>query len=196
MSKSDNYDVFVNALLKNVWGKRLRGLSVAQLELNGPIRHEDVEYLLNRYPFLQIISTDPKFPEEGIQTKLIDAKSGWTIHDYGDAMSASPGELLFRRYEEEEEGGETGGTGTIIKQAYITAQEMVKIAASKGWPGIDIVDGTPIMKWATWMAALDRELLLNGYEPTEDDHKKRARLRKLYEEEELEMRPKKGPELR
>lgn len=178
---NDKYKQLGEDFFADIWGKRERGIPIPEIQW-GPIRHQDVEYLLNQYPFLQIISTEPNFPEE-ITPQLITANSGWTIHDYGDAMSTSPGEWLFGYFEknEEEEGGKSGGTiagkGTIVNQAYLTAQQMVAIAMEKGWPGIEIVAGNPLMCWAAWMLAQDYNFPLQGYEPTRVEKRKRERIK-------------------
>lgn len=201
----DKYKDFSKAILQNIWGKRAKGLPVPKIDWSGPLKHEDILYLINRYPFLQIISTEPSFKVD-IEPKFIKANSGWLIHDYGDAMSSSPGELLYGNYSiplktlqkkaEEDEGGESGagefGKGTILNQAFLTAQEMIAIAIEKGWPGIDLVDGTELMKWAAWMAAEDKNLTLSGFEPTQEDKEKRARIRKYL----AEVTPTSAPRLR
>lgn len=191
----DKYKDFGKAILQNVWSKRAKGLPAPKIDWTGPIRNEDILYLVNRYPFLQLISQEPSFSDE-LQPKLIQANSGWIIHDYGDAMSSSPGELLYGDYsaaiktlakeEEEEEGGEGGGAadlsagkGTILNQAYLTASQMMAIAIEKGWPGVEIVDGTELMKWAAWMTAEDNNFSLTGYEPSAADRERRLRIRKL-----------------
>jgi hypothetical protein len=170
--------------LENIWGKRASGIPVSRIDWNRPVRPEDVQYLLTRYPFLQIINSDAKF-EGAMKVTFVPTKSGWVIHDYGDAMSASPGELLFGSYGKdlsvlEEEGGEggEGGSGTIVNQAYITAQEMVALAIQKGWAGVEVIAGTTLMQWAAWMAAQDRNFSLIGYEPNKEAQDKRARVKK------------------
>ena len=167
--------------LENIWGKRASGIPVSRIDWNRPIRPDEVQYLLSRYPFLQIINTDAKFAGE-MKVTFNVAKTGWIIHDYGDAISASPGELLFKNYSgdwnELEEEGDNGGSGTIVNQAYLTAQEMVTLAIQKGWAGVEIIAGTAIMQWAAWMAAQDNNFNLIGYEPTKEAKEKRARVKK------------------
>lgn len=179
-------DSSVSAFLESVWGKRARGLDVVATDWNRPVLHQDVEYLLNRYPFLQIITTD----ENPVMTpvQLIRAESGWVIHEYGAAMSSSPGEFLFAGGNWQlfmaEEDGDNGdatvnpGKGTVIKQAFDTATEMMAIAKQKGWPGIFIVAGSPVMCWAAWVAAQELKLEIQGYEPTAEDKRKRDRLQR------------------
>jgi hypothetical protein len=180
--------------LKNVWEQHIAGLDLKEANIFRPIIHEDVEYLCNKYPFLQMVNIEAKFEGE-ITPKFITSQSGWTIHDYGDAMSASPGEFLFGggNYKaflkeilkgeiKEEEGGEGGamvnpGKGTIVKQMFDTATEMVKIAIKK-WPGIEIIDGTNLMKWAAWLAAKEKNYALEGFDPDEEDIKKYERVTK------------------
>lgn len=176
------------AFLENIWGKRERGIPLPKINWSNQIKHEDVLYLLNHYPFLQIVSSNPSFGEE-VQVKLLKAQSGWTIHDYGDAMSSSLGGLLFGDYSagtktkprkkknNDDEGGEGGGT--IVNQAVTTAREMILKAIEKGWPGVEIVAGTPLMQWAAWMIAQEKQFSLGGYEPTKQDKAKHERVRKL-----------------
>ena len=192
--------------LEDVWGKREQGLPVPKIDWSQPVRHQDAEYLRNHYPFLQIMSTEPEFPEV-ITPQFYTASSGWTIHDYGEAMSSSPGKLLFGPgapdLEEKEDGGDAGeggagsteftGRGTVVKQLFDTARAMMKLITQKNWPGIDIIAGTELMKWALWMAAEDQGYKLQGFEPSEKDQAKRERIKKLRAESEAEIKPGMGP---
>ena len=56
---------------------------------NRPVSSREIEYLKNRWRFLQIVSHDYRTPLKEIE--YIVADSGWIIHNYGDAMSSSPG---------------------------------------------------------------------------------------------------------
>ena len=181
--------------LKSLWGQRIAGIDLEEKNIFRPITPEDVVYLRKKYPFLQMINTEADFEEE-IVPEFLTSKSGWTIHDYGDAMSSSPGENLFDGWDdkaflaavtkaEEEEGGEEGGegggivypgTGTMIKQMIDTGFDMVNLAIQKNWAGIEIIDGTELMKWAAWAAAAEKDLAVQGFEPDEEDEKKRRRI--------------------
>lgn len=166
--------------LNSLWEERMFGGDVPQIDWNRPVSHQEVEYLLRIYPYLQMISSEAVWEEEIIPQFKI-APSGWVMHDYGQAMSTSPGKYLFGAGNpelQEEEGGSQ--TGTIITQAYITAEAMIEFAMEKGWPGVEIVSGTPFMQWAAWMAAMNRNYTLVGYEPTEKEKKKRERILRLF----------------
>ena len=146
---------------------------------------KDVVYLFDQCPFLQLVNADYATYGE-VDFKIVRAKSGWDVHHYGDALSASPGLLLFGGYRASEEdkqggdqGGESGGTGTIVKQAFDTTLEMIELAIAKGWGGIMLIDGHPMMQWAAWMHAYDRGYILQGYNPIEEDFQKRERLVQL-----------------
>lgn len=184
------------AFIENVWGKREKGLPISRIDWNGPIKHEDVLYLLTRYPFLQIISTDPNFTAD-MEPKFITAQSGWTIHDYGDAMSTSLGPLLFGNNNEDDEGGSgstelNAGKGTVINQAVLAAQEMIALAIQKGWPGVEIIAGSSLMQWAAWMMAEDNKFTLVGFEPTAKDKQKRERIRQIISEITKDQTPRFG----
>lgn len=148
---------------------------------------QDVLYLIDHCPFLQMINPDAT--GEGESVKLILADSGWMIHDYGDAMSSSPGELLFAggdfrirlADEKEDEGGEGGsilnpGKGTFRKQAFDTATQMAEMAANRNWAAIRFVDGHPLMQRAAWIRAEQLGLKVIGFTPDKYDKIVRDRI--------------------
>jgi hypothetical protein len=203
--------------LKTLWDKRDSGLKLPAIDLFRNITPENIQYLLSLYPFLQIVNTEAMFIGE-VTPKFIQAKSGWIIHDYNEAMSSSLGNFLYsaceyrplpfeKRYKQGSskkdssedktgggkaggDGGDTGtgegelkpGNGTIVQQAFTTAQEMVDLAHQKNWAGINIVSGAPIMKWAAWVAAESYGMAVVGFEPDKQALLKRQRLRRRGEE--------------
>lgn len=150
----------------------------------------DVLYVLNQCPFLQIVNADYSTYGE-VNFKVHRAKSGWDIHDYGDALSTSPGALLYggiRMPEDEEDDGGTDargldgkGVGTIVKQAVDTTIELVQLAIDKGWGGLLLIDGHPLMQWAAWMDSYDKGYNLQGYEANQADFEKRERILRIEE---------------
>lgn len=177
--KADDY-------LKDLWENRAVGLPTQPLDA---LSATALAYLRDRYPYLQMISSKA-IVEESMVPKFRKSPSGWTIHDYGQAMSTSPGKHLFgpgnpelKKEDKGEGGGEGGeGTGTLRKQSFDTAAAMVKIAIEKGWPGIELVSGTPFMQWAAWMAAQDKNYPLVGYQPSAEAKKRRERILRLRKE--------------
>lgn len=193
MSKSDKFSKAADDYLKDVWGERSLGFSVTAIDWTKPIGHAEVAYLLSRYPYLQMINSEAQWAE-AVVPRFRKARNGWVMHDYGDAMSSSPGKYLFgpgnpETKEEDEKGGGTD-TGTVIKQSFVTAEAMIEWAIEKGWPGVEIVFGEQFMKWAAWMAAQDRSYSLSGYEPTQKEKEKRERIIRLRGESKA---PTKGP---
>src|ERR1700733_3141019 len=65
-----------------------------------PPSAREIEYLINRYPFLSIFDAQADFSqiEELPSPRLIKADTGWLIQDYGFYMSSSLGELLYGDY--------------------------------------------------------------------------------------------------
>ena len=51
----------------------------------------------------------------------------------------------------------------------------------KGWEEIKLVDGTPLMKWAAWANAKNRNYKFSGFQATEEDEIKRDRLSQILE---------------
>jgi len=155
------------------------------IDLLREISPEEIQYLLDHCPFLQIVGPTVELKET--EVKIVQSESGWDIHDYGDALSSSPGRLLFgggdfRLYlDEDEEGGSGGaiinpGKGTIRNQAFVTASEMVMMAQEHGWGSIAIRDGHPLMKRAAWIKAGELNMGVEGFEPTGDDKRVRERV--------------------
>ncbi|MDF1654186.1 MAG: hypothetical protein P1U34_03650 [Coxiellaceae bacterium] len=154
------------------------------------IKPLDILYLFDKFPFLQIVDTRVEVDPPAEPAFITVPSSGWTVYDYGNAMSASPGLLLwgggdFTIPEEGEKGGDivNPGKGTIVNQAYETAVEMIRIADERGWEGLLIVDGHPLMQWAAWVEAYDRGFVIEGFEPNETDFAKRRRIRRSKSEE-------------
>lgn len=147
---------------------------------------EQVLYLLDHYPFIQLLNSDPHFENfEGV--KVTQASStGWQIHDLGDALSSSPGEYLYQSGTffgsppfDQSEGDESGnglrGQGTIYKMSFLTAQELVAMAKDR-WEGIYIVAGSPYIKWCVWAEAEISKVSIYGYEPQKADKDRQVRL--------------------
>lgn len=158
------------------------------------LTHEDIQYFLDRWLFVQIVSSnllDP-YPE----VKRVRAKTCWTILNYGDAMSTSPGAFLWgggdfrigskRKKSSDQDGEDDNGggdlvnpdKGTVWRQAFETAAEMVALAQALGWKGVHVVDGHALMKWAVWMHATDAQLHVSGFEPSQRDVERRERIKR------------------
>lgn len=184
----------VEDFLESVWGQRFEGLPAMGIDVHRPVTHRDIEYLLSQYPYIQMIN-----PNEGESTpypvRLVKTKTGWVIHDYGDAMSTSPGELLYgpgkaEKKDEAEGGGDEGGagdmiadpgSGTIVKQTFDMGQELIALAKQKGWSAIYVVSGTPLMTWSAWLAAKENNVKLDGYNPSKQDKAKGKRVEQMRE---------------
>ncbi len=141
---------------------------------------QEILYLVDQCPFVQIVCADPKVVGQSVE--ILTANNGWKIHFYGDAMSSSPGHLLFNTtYKRNTEAGDDGdqgggGIGTIIKQSWDTAEQMVEIAKEHGWPSINIADGHPLMTRAIWIAAERMGIPLTGFTPSSHDWEVRTHL--------------------
>ena len=140
------------------WMETLQRLGVPAFDPH-KVTNDDLLYLAKRWQFLQVVeSAGSKQPLD--TPEMIEAQSGWTIHHYGDAMATSPGRLIFgggyfriSTGDDDDEGGGivNPGKGTIFKQGFDTAAEMVRLAQEWGWGGMLIVDGHQDMMRATGM---------------------------------------------
>ena len=157
------------------------------------LRHispEEVMYLLDRCPFLQMVSLNPSMQTQSLQ--FVEADTGWMVHNYGDALSSSPGRFLLGGGDyrivldgEDDEGGGgiNLGKGTIRRQAFDTAAFMIALAIELGWEGIHLVDGHPIMMRAAWIVSQQQGIKLSGFEPSDYD----KRISRLINRSEVEV---------
>ena len=149
------------------------------------ISPEEMLWLLDHCPFLQVVNPNA-VSEDTKAVEIIRAESGWPIHDYGDAISSSPGPLIFGggffriSSDEDDEGGGivNPGKGTLIKQSFDTAFTIAEMAARRGWLTINIIDGHPRMERALWIRAEQLGLTVEGFEPDERDEKVRDLIEK------------------
>lgn len=157
------------AALTSVWGRRTLDLPVELLDITRAVTPEDIAFLTNRSVYIQVINS--KAVLSGMtEPVLVTTEEGWTIHDYGEAMSVSPGESLFESED---------GKGTVVNQAVGVAQRMVALAIEKGWAGIEMIAGVRLIQWAVWNAAQDQQLEVFGFEPTAEEKNRRDRIKTL-----------------
>ncbi len=143
---------------------------------------EDALWMLDRFPFVQL--TDGYKKASALDdVQLVPApSSNWIILNYGDAMSSSPGRLLFGggySSDDDDEGGGSGGLqalGTIVRQRYMTARDMVALAIQQEWGAVYIVDGHPKMMRDVWIESQAQGITVIGYEPSEADSATRDRI--------------------
>ena len=152
-----------------------------------PITPDDITYLLEKRPFIQLTTADGGVTTMDPPTITI-AKTGWVIINYGDAICSAAGNQLYNYggmpyrlggQEPNDEGDETDWgepIGTIHGQVFNTALELVELAKKQGWHNIHIIDGMPKMIWATWHNALKSDMTVSNYSPTKDDEEYRQRL--------------------
>lgn len=165
------------------WQNVLKRLGLVEPDIT-QVRDSDVLYLAKQWQFLQLVELSGERPHLE-KPELIEAKSGWTIINYGDAMSTSPGKYIFRggyyqwtdNPEEEDDGGIVNPNhGTIIKQAFDSAIEMIQLAKEWGWAGVAIVDGHPDMQRAAWTEGCRIGVRVDGYTADMDAEKQRRRI--------------------
>lgn len=153
------------------WQKTLNRLGLGKVDI-AEVRPTDILYIVDRWPFLQVIESSGS--KQGLENpEFITASSGWTIINYGNAMSTSPGKYLFqggyfrvRTVDDDDEGGGgivNPGKGTIVKQSFDSAAHIIRLAKELGWLGVEIIDGHPAMQRAAWVEACRIGIKLDGY---------------------------------
>lgn len=159
------------------WEKTLSRLGLSDVDIT-QVRPEDILYLADQWQFLQVVElSGEKAAYEN--PKVIKLNSGWDLIDYGNAMATSPGKLLFgggfsSGNDDDESGG--GGHGTIVKQSFDSACELIQLAQNNNWKGVLIIDGHPNMQRAAWMEAVKIGVRLDGYTADVAAEKTRRRI--------------------
>lgn len=165
------------------WEKTLSRMGLASVDVT-QVRESDILYLAERWPFLQVVESGGH-AEALPEPQILTAKSGWNILNFGDAMATSPGKWIFRGgyfqwTENQDDDGDGGivnpGKGTIHKQAFDSACEVIQLAKEFGWRGVEIIDGHPNMQRAAWVEACRIGVRLDGYQPDMAAEKQRRRI--------------------
>lgn len=86
----------------------------------------------------------------------------------GNGIISSPGNSL-----------DENSLGTMQGQAFDVAAQVVLFAINLQWDGIQIVDGSRPMQWATWAVAAHNKLPCYGYSETTDDTEKAGRISEI-----------------
>lgn len=167
-------------------------LDKLRLDLNNwdrELTDAEIQYMFERFTHIQVATpNNPKLPTYS-PPKITHSQSGWAIINYGNAISSSPGEYLFNyaglpQYHamkkakgEDDDGGDDGtGIGTIHKQRFDTAEDIVKEALKNGWESIHVVDGDPNFIWALWVHAEKNGLSVTGYDFNESEQQRKERV--------------------
>ena len=165
---------------------------------------EDIAYLRKNRPFLEVVGITMDEESDASNTSehavlsqaiddgllgtpaLIELKSGWVVHfwpktsEYPPAMTVSSADML---------GGNKAdiskpplANGTVSTFAFDAAAQMVLIALTKSWQGIQIVNGDSLMQWALWAVAEKNNLPCYGYDPTGGDQAKADRVAEIIDQ--------------
>ncbi len=107
-------------------------------------------------------------------------------------MSSSPGPLIlgggyFRvRFDDDDDEGGSGGVnpgcGTLINQVFLTATDMVDMALEEGWKSMHVVDCHRLMGRALWIRGEQKNMIITGFEPDENDHRIKGLLEVSFDE--------------
>lgn len=160
----------IKALKDAEWLKTLQRLGIEEPSIEG-VRPSDILYLAERWQFLQITELSGE-KKRFDKPEFITAKSGWNIINHGNEMATSPGKWIFRggywqislNEDDDDDGGIVNpGKGTIHKQAFDSAAELIQLAKEFEWSGAQIVDGHPNMQEAAWVEACRIGVRLEGY---------------------------------
>jgi hypothetical protein len=182
-----------------------------KIDWSRPISKADIQYIVDRWPFLEIKNPYAEESEDEDDEKEVEfftAMSGWLIHDYGHTIASSPGIFLFGGgyyyidWGNDEEGSDAGPLvhrgivnpkkGTIINQMFLTGVDMINLAIYRKWKAVEIVGGHPRMKWAAWFQAQTHRLKVAGYQPSEKEIKKARRLQTTREEMDAYLKKKRA----
>jgi hypothetical protein len=87
---------------------------------------------------------------------------------------------------DDDEGG--SDIGTLSKQRFITAEDIIAQALKNGWDSIHIVDGDPKFIWAIWAHAEQNNIAVTGYKFGKEEQERRERLYRTQLEDQLQRK--------
>ncbi len=160
---------------KQVW-EAAKGAVASVLER--PLSPQEFYYLLSCHPYLEICDANNPYIDDKKEPKIYQAKSGWTIVDYGSVLAAgnselSARELAMRHKKELQEKGEEDDDGsqggTVSRQIAETAFELIAIAIKNGWDCAEVISGFYPMQRMAWIAAAEKKFAFKGFSPTAED---------------------------
>jgi hypothetical protein len=153
--------------LKDIWLQRDQGMDLPLGDVLTTVAPTDIAYICNYiYPFIQLVNSAGNF--EGGVVHFYQSRAGWTIHDYGDAISTSAPHILDAKAAEE--GGDEGGkSGSGTNDQAITIEDIARLIIDKGWASVEIVAGSELMQKLLWVESKRYGFNLNGYDPSDND---------------------------
>lgn len=176
-------DLTLSNIIDAVWGEQKKEERLElPVQLWSPITHEDVEYVCNYfYPFLRLANVSGNAGGSSLNPSFILLPNNWVVYDYINSLcTAVPhfyrkdihGVSQEKQEKITETGDETGGEGTIVKQQFDAAFEIMNIAKERGWTAVQIIDGTQLIKFYAWIAAQELGISLEGFMPTDAERKR------------------------
>jgi|GEM_PF-2411572 len=183
---ADDYDKNTSAFFEQSFWDELKRLeegdewsviaSLGKQALTRPVASIELEHLLRNYAYLEICDASLYEFKSINPEKLVltQAKSGWLIHDHGSILRASPGRMLYRTSqadddEDDDQGGDSGGgVGTVVQQYVDTTRDMLSIAQTR-WHGAKVLSGYRPMQFAAYLIAQASNYILEGVELTQEE---------------------------
>jgi hypothetical protein len=164
------------------------------------INSEVIKYLTEtRMPFLQVVGmVSDDYSTKMKDTIYADLESGaygepgiidvgsWALQywpksaEYPPAICVSAGNSIINNSKDLAAMlDDESAAGTIQGQTFDVAAQIVLFAVNLQWDGIQIVDGSKPMQWATWAVANHNELPCYGYDESADDKDKAGRITEI-----------------
>jgi hypothetical protein len=115
-------------------------------------------FIDSHFPYLRIINSHAVFMDK-MSCKIINSiVSGWTIHDYDEAIEI--------RSPYEEKGISEPMVLMLKEQIRVISEVMELVAYDKKWKAIELIEGTRMLQFILWVETVRYKLALRGYEPT------------------------------
>jgi hypothetical protein len=150
---------------------------------------QEFYYLLSCYPYLTVCNAEYPYVDQGVKPTVTYAKNGWPILNFKTVIYAGSNALFAElrgkgKRETAAEGkkeDDEGGNGTIVKQFSDVAYEVMTLAHQLGWPTIEIISGFYPMQRMAWIAGLESNYSVTGFEPSIEDEVVRGWVTKLHQ---------------
>lgn len=144
---------------------------------------QEFYYLLSCYPYLTICNADYPYIDSGTKPTITYAKNGWPILNFNSVICAGSN-ILFAELNGKKplskQDEDEGGNGTIVKQYSDVAYEAMALAHQLGWPTIEILSGFYPMQRMAWIAAMENNYSIKGFDPSIEDEVVRNWVMKMH----------------
>lgn len=151
----------------SVWQQRFSGIDIP-FE-NAPIKESDTKYIVeHHYPYIRVLNPSSLFIHISLKTDVFRTPFGFDTILYNN-------DVIFSSANYDSSEKENLKQGTIVNRIFLNAFFIVELAKFFGWPRIELMEGTDLMKTALWAACKYNDIEFTEYVASTEEEKKYKR---------------------